>query len=141
MGAWGIKPFENDGAGDFEAELCVFHPDDPNFIRSIFESADTEDYLEVDIGQAVVAAATIIAAMNGMEDDTIPERVRTWIDRNNHYNSASLVPIALQALDSVARDAEHSEIYELWQESEHFYEWQASIRTIYTYLQSLHNES
>ena len=35
MGAWGIKPFENDGAGDFEAELCLFHPDDPDLEKKV----------------------------------------------------------------------------------------------------------
>jgi hypothetical protein len=137
MGAWGMKPFENDGAGDFEAELCLSHPDNPDFIRSTLASIEGEDYLEVDSGQAVIACATVIAAMNGMEGNDLPKRLRAWIDDNKQYNTAPLIPLALHALDRVTSDADSSEIYDLWQESQHFQEWRAITQAIYTYLQSL----
>jgi hypothetical protein len=76
--------------------------------------------------------------MNGLEDESqISERLRAWIDQNKTYNTASMIPVALQALDRVTLDAESSEIYDLWQESEHFDEWNVSIDQIRSYLQSL----
>jgi hypothetical protein len=138
MGAWGMKPFENDGAGDFEAELCLSHPDDPDFILAVLESIDQEEYLEVDAGQAVIACAAFLAYMNGLEDDSqLSERFRAWIDKNKTYNTASMIPMALQALDRVTQDAESCEIYDLWLESEHFDEWKESVDKIYAYLQTL----
>lgn len=136
MGAWGMKPFENDGAGDFEAELCLLHPNDPDFLLSILESVDQEEYLEVDTGQAIIACAAVLAYMNGLEDDQMPERIRVWVEKNRTYNTASMIPLALHALDRVTQDAESSEIYDLWQESEYFDEWKESVDQIRSYLQS-----
>src|SRR5690242_9698883 len=127
MGAWGIGPFENDGAGDFEAQLCHFHPENIAFLRETFEQAlADEEYLEVDVGQAVIACAALLAAMRGLEVAGISKRLRGWMERNAKADISPLIPTALAALDAVMSDGERSEIYELWEEGTvgtYFQDW------------------
>lgn len=135
MGAWGTKPFENDGAGNFVAELSTFHPEDPGFLRDTLEMAEGGGYVEVDAGQAVIASAAVVAKMKGM-DIEVPGPVREWVEKNSGYDASPLVPVALRALDVVTESASSSEIFELWAETGAFDEWKESVDRIYTFLQS-----
>jgi hypothetical protein len=137
MGAWGVEPFENDGAGDFAAELGADHLESPDFLRESLEQLTAEDYLEVDAGQAIVACAAIIACMGGMDATGLPPRVRAWLDHHRGYDPGRLVPLALDALAQVTADAERSEIYDLWQETSDFAAWLATVQKIRLQLEAL----
>lgn len=66
MGAWGVKPFENDDAADFVYQV---ESDGLDAILSGLDAAATADYCEADQGaQAVAAAALAAAARDGQED-------------------------------------------------------------------------
>src|SRR6478735_7179442 len=114
MGAWGSGPFENDGAGDFMAELV-----DTGALELLQEALELPDdeYLEVEQGQAAIAAAALIAAAAGHQRRDLGEELHEWLDAQPRDRLLGLAPLALQALERVMAEGESSEIYDLWKES------------------------
>lgn len=115
MGAWGVAPFDNDGAGDLVASIR--HGD-----FSFDELEVDDDYLEVDGGQyaiALVAIALVVlgrraapAELDGVDVASLraaftPERL-AWI-----------VALAERTVEG----AECSELYELWEEAGELDAW------------------
>ena len=134
MGTWGMKPFENDCAGDFTDALARSAPDIlATTIASTEESADIDAY----IGQQVIVCAMIIAVMNGFNTSDLPPTVRQWIQDHSGFDSRPLIPKTLHALDRIMAGPESSELYELWGEGLDFDAWKSSVDEIYAYLQSL----
>jgi len=62
VGTWGSGPFENDGAWDWVGDLQEARPADR---AAIVRSALTlgQGYLQVDDGQAAIAAVAVVAAV------------------------------------------------------------------------------
>ncbi|HYF64923.1 MAG TPA: DUF4259 domain-containing protein [Herpetosiphonaceae bacterium] len=138
MGAWGVEPFENDGAGDFEAELCELHASDSGFLRAtLWAALGASDYLEIDSGQAAVAAAAVVAALNGYAEFDCSPRLRTWIERHRPSPAPALVPLALAALAAATGDAEHSELVDCWLGASDFAAWNESVRSLSAYLRAI----
>lgn len=133
MGAWGIGVYENDGAGDFLAELR-----DAAAPREVLayavESGLNEDYLEVDEGTAALTAAAVIAAITtGVAPQDEPTAAATVAALSlSASDVAPLIPVALEALDRVA--AEDSELAELWDEVDKGDEWRATVDAVRTQL-------
>lgn len=59
MGAWGVKPFENDDAADFVYQV---ESDGLDAILAGLDAAATADYCEADQGAQAVAAAALAAS-------------------------------------------------------------------------------
>lgn len=133
MGAWGIGVYENDGAGDFLAELR-----DAAAPREVLayavESGLNEDYLEVDEGTAALTAAAVIAAITtGVAPQDEPTAAATVAALSlSASDVAPLIPVALEALDRVA--AKDSELAELWDEVDKGDEWRATVDAVRTQL-------
>jgi hypothetical protein len=73
MAAWGTGSFENDDAADWLAELGTIAPDD---LTQIFvQAADNPGYLEAPAASVVVAAAEVIAALNGSAIQGVPPEI------------------------------------------------------------------
>lgn len=71
MGAWGKGPFDNDSAHDWLLDAEDVEPDQA--VLDALEAVQGVDYIEVDEGSAVVAAATILLAAMRREPLAGPE--------------------------------------------------------------------
>jgi hypothetical protein len=113
MGAWGPASFQNDSALDWYEE---FRDEGARAIQRAFEAAQTDDYLEVDEGSAVIAAAEIVAAAFGKPPAEPPEEFDALI--SDHAEAIRALPdIRSTAVAAVRRVlAEPSELSELWHE-------------------------
>lgn len=121
MGAWGIGPFENDGAGDLIADLRS-----GNFsFDEVGWAFEDEDYLEVDGGQIALALAALAVAIKNSAPSPIEELDVAAIAPL--FTPKSLAFIRAQG-DRTLSDADHSELYELWEETDDFGAWLAASR-------------
>jgi hypothetical protein len=127
MGAWGTGIFDNDGAGDLIANLR--ETDDLSVLEEAFDMVlDTgEDYLEVDGGQEALAAAALICRLRGSGDDylTDDDDIAAWVERARPMLTESLAQKAREAVERTV--TEPSEIIELWQDTDDFDAWQATV--------------
>ena len=123
MGAWGSGVFENDTACDFAASVA--EGDDFAVLERALDRVLAADgkYLEAPDAEAGLAAADIVACLNGSP------RVRTsytasideWIGRVQLKPSAALVEKGRGSVKRIL--SEPSELLELWQESNDFEAW------------------
>ncbi|MFA6045195.1 MAG: DUF4259 domain-containing protein [Phycisphaerales bacterium] len=131
MGAWGVGPFENDAACDWEWQLEKV--DDLSVIQQALEAASKgdpeDDFLDADIASEAVAACEVLARLQGNpgKSDSYTEAVDRWVAGHPLTPSASLIKLARAVLDRVV--SEQSELRELWDESDSV-EWLASIESI-----------
>ena len=125
MGAWGTGSFENDGAGDWVVEFS----DDPGMDEvidalSTVAEADEDEYLETPECGAAITAAEVVAALNKQPHAELPEDISDWVKVQTALPDEELVALALSAIERVKAN---SEMQELWEESEHYEQWQAAI--------------
>ncbi len=118
MGAWGTGAFDNDGAGDFLAELR--HADvnqrETVIVQALQAATAAEDYLEVDDGQAAIAAAAVTATARTGRHVTDTDSGTGLATTDLPHAHPELVALAVRALDRVT--GENSEWRELWEESD-----------------------
>ena len=125
MGAWGHNTFDNDDALDWVGDLEDSGRgaiDDA--LRAVTD--DAEDYIESPDCCNALAAAETVAAMKGNPSPDLPEEVAGWV-QDQDAPADDLVAKAKQAVDVVAKE---SELKELWQESNSYEQWQASIKEL-----------
>lgn len=130
MGAWAIDAFGNDDACDWACELE--ETDDLSFIDHTLSKAlaiDT-DYLEAPDASEGIAAAEVVARLQGNfgERNSFTEAVDSWVSESNLKPTSNLNKKAHAVLDRVL--SEPSELLELWQESDEFNSWKASVLDI-----------
>ncbi len=110
MGAWGEGPFDNDSALDWLSAAT----DSGRAIEQAFDATIDTDYLDVDDGSAVVAAAAVIAAAVDGDVSALPKKARVLA--GNVVADGKLRVRAVEALDRVLAPA--SELAELWDEGD-----------------------
>jgi hypothetical protein len=121
MGTWGTGAFDNDDAADWS--WGFENADQAAGLRLITEALsaaaqlDGAAYLDVSDGACAVAAAEVVASINGqpIDESAYNETVRQWITRTRPGTDAALTVLARQALDQVA--SQNSELSQLWSES------------------------
>lgn len=134
MGTWGYGVFENDDASDF---MYDFVESDPiEYMKNAFGKSSSE-YLEVDEAHKILISAVVLdIAITGTEySDFYYDECAPLIEKVKGLEVHALVPSALKALDRVLSDA--SELYELWEESDSFSDWNQVIMAIRTRLSEL----
>jgi hypothetical protein len=120
VGAWGIGPFENDDAADWAFEFSNADlPAGLRIITSALQSAAevaSSDYLDSDLGVPALAAADIVALINGqtIEVSSYNEAPRNWVNRYRPTPDAALTLLARRAVERVGQAP--SELVELWAE-------------------------
>ena len=118
MGAWDVGPFDNDDAADWSyAFEGLDRESGLHFLSETIATTESTP-IDADIGAAVVAAAAVVAWLNGDTNhrtSVYAETVTAWVDANPGPPSAELVARAREALTRVASD--RSELAALWQES------------------------
>ncbi|MEU8382287.1 DUF4259 domain-containing protein [Streptosporangium sp. NPDC048865] len=144
MGAWGMGPFDNDGAldslddledgfeGDPEGDLEVDLQGDFEGGRStarrlavaMREVLDEDGYVEgPEMSGAVAVACLVGARVIGAEPDGAAAR---WLENNPFEPSAELRNLARATIDRATRP-DDNELYELWEDSGSLNEWLATL--------------
>lgn len=124
MGAWGIGSFENDDALDWVAGLV--DSDGPEVISEAFASVlvNPGDYLEAPDCSIGLAAAEVVAALNGRPSADLPDEVKDWAGERLGMANPDLVSNARQVIAAVTMG---SELKELWEESDDYAVWQECV--------------
>ena len=126
MAAWGTGSFENEDAADWLAKLGAIEPDD--LTQMFIQAADNPSYLEAPAASVVVAAAEVIAALNGSPSAGVPTEIIQWTT-NRPASTPELKALALRALQRVRKD---SELKDLWLEADGLNDWIAAIQDLQT---------
>lgn len=130
MGAWGVGPYENDDAADWAFEFSdADRAAGLRIIGSALRSAAdfaSSDYLDSDVAVPALAAADIVALINGqtIEVSAYNEAPRKWVERCRPAPDAALTVLARKAVSRVGQ--EPSELVDLWGEAGDN-EWRASL--------------
>jgi Domain of unknown function (DUF4259) len=112
-GAWGFGSFENDSALDWLAE-CE-KKGSVRFFEKTINAVSGQDYVEVDEGSSLVAAAEVIATVMGAPNPKAPKNISKCADKLPLTQATELASRARLALDLVA-DSKKSELAQLWME-------------------------
>ena len=118
MGTWGLGNFDNDDAADWLYELE--QSSDLAFVTSSLEQIlRSDEYLEAPTCCNALAAAEIVAALNGKPATDLPDKAKAWV-AGKASPPADAVTKAKNALQRVRGE---SELRELWEESEELDAW------------------
>ena len=136
MGTWSHEPFGNDTANDWAYELD--DTTDFSVIDATLQTAldEGQEDLDADLAMEAIAAIEVLAKSlgHGTQTDVYTDKVDEWVDRISLKPSADLLQKAEQVLALVASD--HSELKELWQESEEYELWANNLQQLTTILHS-----
>jgi hypothetical protein len=124
MGTWGVGSFENDDALDWVAGLV--DSDGPEEITEAFAPllATGGGYLEATDCSIGLAAAEVVAALNGRPGGDLPDEAKEWAGERLGAASRELVSNARQVIAAVTMS---SELKELWEESDDYAAWQERV--------------
>ncbi len=115
MGTWDATSFGNDTANDWAYDLI--EGDDFTHIESTLDQAlgVGDDYLDADVAVEAVAAAEMVAWLNGNPAavNAYTEKIANWVHAHAVKPSGALVQKALMVVDLV--QSETSELAELWE--------------------------
>lgn len=134
MGAWGEGPFENDDAADWSGEFDGASQSDG--LRTIRETlshaadSSVDDYLDAPEGSSAVAAAAVVAMINGHAVDRSPysETVIAWVERSRPQPDPQLRDLARRALQRVL--GANSEVAALWRDTDSSQSWRGVVEAI-----------
>ena len=130
MGTWAVDALGNDDACDwaYGLEEC----DDLSYVEETLDKALTEgaEYLEAPDACEALAAIETIARLQGNcgEKDSYSEPIDAWVEKTGLVPGKALAEKALKVIDRILAD--ESELKELWQESDEFDAWQASVKAL-----------
>ncbi len=128
MGAWGTKVFEDDAALDFIDGQLIPLTDPRVVMREAFEATMAADYVEYDLGQAVLVSAAVMVSVreNRPIEQDEPEEWSSW---RRHLATLDFSPLAELGSRACARViGEGSELRELWEENEELFpEWRGNV--------------
>jgi len=120
VGAWGEGAFDNDTAADWAREFKTADlADGLRLITDALAAAartDAAAYLRARVGEVAVAAAELVAAVDGspIDESAYNAAACRWIARVRPVSDADLTELARRALSRVTN--QHSELADLWDE-------------------------
>jgi hypothetical protein len=127
MGTWAVDSFGNDDACDWTYEL-----EKVSDLSPVEEALDAvlscdEEGVEASEATEAIAAIEVIARLQGNwgKRSAYSERLDNWVEANKIQPSTALVQKAHLVIDLII--AENSELNELWQETEDYEAWLASV--------------
>ena len=131
MGTWAVGPYGNDFAQDWAEDLQ--ESKDLYFIEDTLNNvlqSETTEYLEAPFGAEALAAVETWSRLQGKggERDEDSEGVDAWVaevQAKLGKPRADIADKAMRVLALVLSDA--SELRELWEDSEHYEEWRATV--------------
>lgn len=125
MGAWGTGNFENDDAADWAADLEEARTIQP--VVGALQAASGEGHLEAPECCVALAAAEVVAALQGRPSPAMPKGVASWVGASRLQVNEDLLRLARLAVHRVATQ---SELLALWQEADEMEGWVATIREL-----------
>ena len=135
MGTWGIGSFENDTASDW---LFDFAENDFRLIdRTLAAIASQQEGEPIDADEAceVLAAAECVAAAAGYPIENLPDEVTQWLA--DHQPIQVRQAYVRMARTAVAHVRAHSELKELWQETDEYNAWDSAVANLQTRLEQI----
>lgn len=130
MGTWALDAFGNDYAMDWAQDLQEYKTLElvETTLDNVIDS--TEEELEAPFAAEALAALEVIARLAGRagEKDPATEEVDEWVAACKKKITPPLLDKARLAFERIV--SESSELRQLWQESEHFEEWQAEVAAL-----------
>ncbi len=119
MGAWDLGSFDNDEALDWIYELETWEEID--LLQEAFDTviAQKGKMPEASDCSIALAAAEVVAALQGNPCEDLPEEVEEWIADKSEPDAA-LVNLCREAIDIILAE---SELKELWRETEDYNAW------------------
>ncbi|MBE7465749.1 MAG: DUF4259 domain-containing protein [Planctomycetes bacterium] len=127
MGTWGYAAFDNDEASDFVYDLE--ESEDLSILTEALAGMIPGGDLELQAPECsvAIAAAEVVAALNGRPAPDLPADVAAWA-KGKPRPDPRLVAQARQALEAILQD---SELKELWQENKaDFPQWLAGVEDL-----------
>jgi hypothetical protein len=129
MGAWGYKNFENDTALDWLSDFT--ENSNISEIQNIFNYIlEQEEFLDSDESFIGLACAEII--LNQLDSNykgNIPPNYD--IEKITLNVTIDLIQSAMQVIEKILYFNEHSELRELWKESEDYENWRKEQRCLF----------
>ena len=122
MGSWGFETFEDDATLDWVVDFL----EDPGFhtVEKALDSAiSTEGYLDDLAAAGALAAAEVVAAVNGRPSKLLPEEVTRWVALQEECEDTLLA----KATRAVSRVFENSELREIWQDMQAVDKWKEAV--------------
>ena len=130
MGIWGVESFANDDALDWLSRLDPAAGPEP-VVRELRAVAETSDpYLDSRTAAVALAAAELVAALQGRPHPQLPKAARNWVAAQILSGPLDGAPdfetlaLATQALDFVATS---SELSALWSQRAEEPSWRAEL--------------
>jgi hypothetical protein len=130
MGTWAVGAFGNDFALDWAQDLQ--ESKDLFFIEDTLNnvlSADSANYLEAPFGAEGLAAIEVLARLYGKpgQQDEDSTEVDAWVAEvsKKAKRRTDLIEKSLRAIEHIL--SERSELRELWQDSDEYDNWRASV--------------
>jgi uncharacterized protein DUF4259 len=129
VAAWGTGSFENEDATAWLAQLGSLTPD--GVTQILVQAADHPDYLESPAASAAVAAAEIVATLNGFPAGIVPPQIVEWTSKNPQVPTPELKALAIRAVERIRRN---SELKDLWLQADGLNDWISAIQELQTRL-------
>ena len=132
MGTWATDAFGNDYAMDWAQDLHEYKTLElvETTLDNVIDSQEAE--LEAPFAAEALAALEVIARLQGQpgagEDDPATAEVDEWVAACKKKVTPPLLEKARLAFERIT--AESSELRQLWQDSEHFADWQADVAAL-----------
>ncbi|MBB5607628.1 MULTISPECIES: DUF4259 domain-containing protein [unclassified Janthinobacterium] len=127
MSTWATDAFGNDYAMDWAQDLQEYKTLElvETTLDNVIDSTEAE--LEAPFAAEALAALEVIARLLGKpgQDDPATAEVDEWVAACKKKVTPPLLEKATLAFERIT--AEASELRQLWQESEHFADWQADV--------------
>ena len=130
MGSWDTTAFANDTAADWLAELV-----DSAGWEMIDEAlsavlATGDDFLEAQPGEEGLAAAEVVAWINGQPGNSAEDTdaLEEWIDEQEFEADSSRARRARKVVDRIFNAP--SELLEQWEEEGEFEEWRKELASL-----------
>ena len=130
MGTWALDAFGNDYAMDWAQDLHEYKTLElvETTLDNVIDSQEAE--LEAPFAAEALAALDVIARLLGMpgENDPATADVDEWVAACKKKVTPPLLEKARLAFERIM--AESSELRQLWQDSEHYADWQADVAAL-----------
>lgn len=123
MGAWDSSSFGNDDALDWIDELQESR--DLRLLRGTLTALlQEEEYVQAPDCACAVAAAEVVAALQGRPAPDLPDEAVAWVAARRALPLGDLAAVAVEALDVILAE---SELRELWAEQGQLAAWEQQV--------------